>query len=214
MQAQAIDPQVILNRVIRVLRLDASVFEEVRDDASFLIPSVAVAAICTLLMGLGGFLWWLVQGFGDKGKVLIESFILGSVFSVALWFVWLGVAYFLITNVFGGKADFQRMVRTAGIAAAPLAIAVLMLIPLLDFGIGLAAVGLFFFTTTAAINAAAEADSSKIFMASAAGFAVWAVVLSILSFKDTYLAPGPFLFESLARAMSSIVDVSRSFRIG
>ena len=54
------DPNVILGRVLRLARLDTSVFDEVRDDQNETIPAVIIAAISALLAGIGSFLWWKV----------------------------------------------------------------------------------------------------------------------------------------------------------
>ena len=47
------DPNVILNKILRLARLDTTVFDEVRDDVNELIPAMIVAAVSALLAGLG-----------------------------------------------------------------------------------------------------------------------------------------------------------------
>ena len=137
------DMQGMMNRLMRLARLDTTVFDEVRLDPGATVPAVIVAVAATFLAGLGGWLWWsMTQGFGDKGKVLVQSLILGSIFSIALWVAWLLIVYVLLTQVFQAQADVQQLVRTMGLAAAPLALSVLMFIPGIDFGIGLASIAL------------------------------------------------------------------------
>ena len=52
------DPNVVLNRLMRLARLDTTVFEEVRDDANETIPAIVIAVASCFLSGLGLFLWW------------------------------------------------------------------------------------------------------------------------------------------------------------
>ncbi len=202
------DFQVLITRLMRLARLDTSVFDEVRLDAAATIPSVIVAAAATFLAGLGGWIWWsMTQDFGDAGKVFIQSFILGSIFSIALWVAWLLIVYALLTQVFKAQADVQQLVRTMGMAAAPLAISVLLFIPALDFGIGLLSLALFFGLTTVAIQATTTADPAKVLISNAAGFAIWAIILGLLVGDDSFFAPGFFLMDAANEALASFTRV-------
>ncbi len=208
MNAQEFNYQALTARLMRLVKLDTSVFDEVRLDASTTIPSVAVVVVATFLAGLGGWLWWIMQDFGDSGKVLMQSFILGSIFSVALWIVWLLIVYVLLTQVFRAQADIQQLVRTMGMAAAPLALSVLMFIPALDFGIGLASLALFFGLTTFAIQASTSASAGQVLVCNAAGFAIWAIVLALLVGSDSFFAPGMFLLDAPKEAMVDLANLT------
>lgn len=202
------DFQVTTNRLMRLLRLDTTVFDEVRLDAAATVPSIVVAAAATFLAGLGGWLWWTVtQDFGDSGKVFVQSFILGSLFSIALWVVWVLVVYTVLTQLFGAQADIQQLVRTMGLAALPLAISLLLFIPVLDFGIGLTSLALFFGLSFIAAQAATDASAGKVLVASAIGFAVWALILGILVTDDNFFAPGFFLMDAANEALESVAEL-------
>lgn len=203
-----LDLAILADRLQRLVRLDTSVFQEVRQDPAATIPSVLVAAASTALAGLGGWIWWIVQDFGDSGKVFFQSVILGSVFSVALWIVWLLVAWVILTQLFREEADWQQMLRTMGMAAAPLALSVAMFIPGIDLGVGLASVALFFGLTTIAIQAVTPANPARVLVANLAGFAVWAIVLGLLVSSSDYLAPGVFLFDAPSEILSDIADIT------
>jgi hypothetical protein len=196
-----VDVGILAERLQRLLRLDTSVFDEVRDDPSATVPAVAVLVASTVLAGIGGLLWWIVQDFGDTGEVFMESVVFGSVFSIALWIVWLLVAWVILTQVFQEEADWQQMLRTMGLASIPLALMALLFIPAIDFGIGLASVALLFGLTTLAIHAVTPANPARVLVANLAGFAVWAIVLGLLSTGSSQLAPGIFLIESVAEAV-------------
>ena len=201
------DMQGLVNRLIRLARLDTTVFDEVRLDAGATIPSVIVAAVATFLAGFGGWLWWTISSDFDTGggQVFLKSAILGSIIALAMWVVWVLLVYVVLTQVFRAQADIQQLVRTMGMAAAPLGLSILMFIPGISFGIALASVALFFGLTVMAVQAATNASAAKVLVASIAGFAVWAIVLTILTGDvsisrggdlsiNTY-APGIFIFS-------------------
>ena len=207
MNVQEFNYQTLTARLMRLVRLDTSVFDEVRLDASATLPAVVVAVAATFLAGLGGWLWWIMQDFGESGKVMMQSFILGSIFSVALWIVWLLIVYALLTQVFKAQADIQQLVRTMGMAAAPLALSVLMFIPMLDFGIALASVALLFGLTTIAIQASTSATAGQVLICNAAGFAIWAIVLALLVGADSFFAPGIFLLDAPKEALVDLANI-------
>ncbi len=209
------DMQGMFNRLMRLARLDTTVFDEVRLDPGATVPAVIVVVVATLLAGVGGWLWWtMTQSYGDGGKVFIQSLILGSVFSIALWVAWLLIVYVLLTQVFRAQADIQQLVRVMGLAAAPLALSVLMFIPVLDFGIGLASLALFFGLTTIAVRSATNASEGVVLVCNFAGFAVWAIVLGLLVTSSNYFAPGFFLMDAANEALKSIANFKFNFNIG
>jgi hypothetical protein len=193
------DLGILMDRLTRLVRLDTSVFTEVRNDPAATVPAVGVVVLSSLLAGIGGWIWWQVQDFGeglpDGTELLVESVLLGTIFSVALWIVWLLVAWVILAQLFRADADWQQMLRTMGLASAPFAISVLMFIPGLDFGIALISIGLMFALTAIAIQMTTTASLSQVMLANAAGFAVWAIILGLLVTQDSPLAPGPFLYS-------------------
>ena len=212
----SLDPQLtffntLIARLLRLFRLDTSVFDEVRNDPRATIPAVFVLVASTLLAGIGGWLWWIVEGFGNAGEVFIESVILGSLFSMALWVVWLLIAWVILTQLFQEEADWQQMLRTMGMAAAPLGLSVLMFVPGVNFGVALASVALFFGLTTIAIQAVTPADPARVLVANLAGFTIWAVVLTLLVTSDSILAPGIFIFNAPAEGLGDLIDFLGSF---
>ena len=200
-QAGGMDVNSLMKRVQRLVMLDTSVFDEVKGDANSTIPAIVVAVVSTFLFGLGGWLWWALNGpssdfYLTKGDIFIKSFIIGSILSIVLWGVWLGITYVILTQLFRARADINELVRVMGFATAPLALGVIMFIPVLDYGIGLTAVALFFGTTFIAVQSATDAPAGKTLIAVAAGFAVWAVVLALFVTEKNIYAPGFFIFDT------------------
>jgi hypothetical protein len=206
-----LDAGIFADRLLRLCRLDTSVFAEVRQDATATIPAILVLVISTLLAGVGGWLWWVLNDFGDyegSTEVLFESVIVGGFFSIVLWLLWLGVAWVILTQMFREEAHWQEMLRTMGMASIPLAISLGMFIPGLDFGIALASIVLFFGLTNAAIQATTTADPARVMAANLAGFTVWAVLLGLFATSESLLAPGIFLTDAASEALSEIFSIS------
>jgi hypothetical protein len=208
-----IDFAILIDRLQRLVRLDTSVFEEVRLDPAATIPAILVLVSSTLLAGFGGWLWWWLKDFGDTGDVFIQSVFFGTIFSVALWIVWMLVTWVILSQLFRADADWQELLRTMGMASAPLALSFLIFIPGVDFGVGLASIALFFGLTTIAVQSVTPANPARVLVANLAGFAVWAVVLGLLSSRDNYLAPGIFLFNVSNDVLSDLTDAGLQFFI-
>lgn len=197
------DFQTTSNRLMRLARMDFSVFNEVKTDATAATTGVAIVAIATLLTGLGSWLWVLFNIDSDyrdaldlsSSDVLIKSVIIGGVLQVALWFAWGGIAYTLLTNVFRSQVVMQEMLRAMGYAFAPMAVSILFFIPVLDMPIGIFALGATAVLSNAAISACTTASAGKIAFANMAGFAVFLLVLGVLGNDSTNLAPGIFLID-------------------
>lgn len=199
-----LDLAILIDRLQRLLRLDTTVFDEVRQDPTATVPAVLVVTSATFLSGIGGWIWWTVtKGFPHGGDVLFQSVIIGSLLSVTFWILWLFMSWTVLTQVFREDADWQQMLRTMGMAAFPLAISFAMFIPEIDFGIALASVALFFGMTTIAIQSTTSAGPARVLVANLAGFAIWASILTLLTTADSYLAPGIFLFDAVAEKVGA-----------
>ncbi|MES4792266.1 MAG: hypothetical protein C4321_04130 [Chloroflexota bacterium] len=193
------DPNVMVNHVLRLVRLDTSVFDEVRDDVNELIPALIIAGISALLAGLGATLFWEFNfDFGPKNPWL-NLFILGGVFMAALYAVWVLVVYVVLAQVYKASADVQALFRTMGYAGWPLALSVLMFIPVLYPVFAIGSVVLLFVMSIYAAQAVTNADSTQVVMANLAGLAVWVLVLSIIAFSSDTTIIGAGIFAILQR---------------
>jgi hypothetical protein len=199
-QAGGFDLNALVQRLRRLATFDTSVFDEIKDDANSTLPAAAVVVVSMFLTGIGGWLWYEMQDNSYKaGTFLMKSAIFGSVLSIILWGVWVGVTYVMLSQVFRARADINHLIRVMGFAAAPLALGVLLFIPKLSYGIGLTSFALLFGLTTIAVQSATDASGGRALAANAAGFAVWAIVLVLFVSGsapwDSY-APGIFIFAA------------------
>lgn len=195
------DPNVTLNRIMRLARLDTSVFDEVRDDANELIPALAVAGVSVLLMGLGTWLWWFVNWDSDytPDSLFLNTFLFGSIFTAAMYGVWVLIAYVVLVQMYKLQVDLNSMLRTMGYAAFPLAGGLLGFIPLLYPVFWIVPIAALMVTSAFAVQSASGASSTQVVMANVIGFTVMVLVLSIIatSAGDADAPMGIGIFNSI-----------------
>lgn len=186
--------------LLRLARLDLTVFDDVKDDVSATVPTLTVVVVASFLSGLGSWLWWTFEDFPHAGEVFVKSFLVGSILQVAVWFLWVYIAAMVLSRGLRVPADLNRMTRTMALAFAPMAIAVLMLISFFTVAFGVIAVASTVALTYVAIQAATDAEPQQVMLANVVGFVIFAVVLGILAnvsdvFDTGGLAPGLFFFN-------------------
>jgi len=190
----------------RLIRLDLTVFDDVKDEAAATVPALAVVVAASLLAGLGSWLWWIFEidfpaGADEKNfEVFWKTFILGGIFMAALWVLWVYIVAMLLSRVFGAGADMNRLMRTMGLAFAPMAISFLVVIGMLAVPLGAFAIATTLLLTNVAIQATTDAEPQQVIVSNLAGFLVFAIVLGILAnVSQIYdiggLAPGILFFE-------------------
>jgi hypothetical protein len=194
------DMNVLMQRVRRIFTLDSTVFEEVRMDRHATVQAVVVAVSSIFAFGLGGWLWFVINSTDQgslpgSGEVFVRSLLLGTILASALWFAWVAITYVMLTQLFRSRADINELVRVMGFAVAPLAMGVLIVVPILDFSIGLVSLTLMFGTTFIAVQSSTDANAGRTLVSVATGFFVWALVLTLFVTKDSVLAPGFFIFD-------------------
>jgi hypothetical protein len=210
-----LDVQQVIAWLRRLVALDARVFEEVRSNPGATIPGVLIVTVATFIAGLGGWLWWVVQDFGNNGDILVHSALVGSAIAVVLWgLVWLGLVYVILTQVFRERAYVEQLLRVMGLAASPLALMGLMFIPAISFGIGLTALALSFGLTNIGIQTVTTANPLRVLVANFCGFFVWACVLTLLASASFSRlephAPGVFLYNATTSLTQDLVDLGEA----
>jgi hypothetical protein len=181
------DPNAIVNRLVRLARIDTSVFDEVRDDQQELIPALIVLVVSSFLAGLGGALYWTVvpMTFFELDAVWVNNFLLGSIFFAVMYVVAALVIYVVLAQMFKVTADVQSLLRTMGYASLPFAICVLMFIPVVWPLFALAPLAILLVSMIYAVQAATNAESNQVVIATVIGFAVMVLVLGVIALQHS-----------------------------
>ncbi len=175
------DPNVVINRLVRLAKLDTTVFDEVRDDANELIPAIVIAVVSALLAGLGAFMFWKAVAAGTPDSAFVNQVILGAIFMAVMYGVAVLVVYVVMAQLFKVQVDLQALVRTMGYAAFPLAFSLLMFIPIVWPVFAIVPLALLLVTMIYAVQSATGAESNQVVIASLIGFAVFVLVLGLIS---------------------------------
>jgi len=168
----------MIGRVIRAVRLDKALYEEVESDTSLNQEALIVVIIAALLSGIGSFLGALVGGRGIGQAIL--GLVVGIVMAVVGYYIWAFVTYFVGKSLFQGTADYGELLRTLGYAFAPTALGVLSFIPCA--GPILAVLG-FIWSLVCGVVAVREAldfDTTKAVLTVLIGWIVWVLVSAII----------------------------------
>lgn len=194
LRGQQWDVGAAVERVRRLARFDTTVFDEVRDEPGQTLPAAAIVVAGVLLAALGGWLWLWIEFDGlDTGRIIIREFLIGTIFTVLMWAVWVLVVELVLVQAYGHEVSRGGLIRCMGYAAAPAALMLLVLIPSLSFGIGLVALAAWWALSGHAIHAAVPtATPAQVSVANLAGFALFALVLSVLA-HQAGMAPGVFV---------------------
>ena len=101
---------IFLNRIIRAIKIDIDLYEEVEKDKSATIQAGIVVVLSSLAAGVGAL------------QLGVTNFILAPLLSLLSWYVWAYVIYFVGVKLFGGlntKSDHGELLRTIGFSSAP-----------------------------------------------------------------------------------------------
>lgn len=121
--------ELFMSRVIRAMKLDASLYEEVEND-----PTTMKQAMLVVLLSA------LAAGIGSGGELGFVGFVGSMLVALVGWFVWAGLTYLIGTKLLPGpntEADMGQLLRTIGFAAAPGLLRVFSAIPMLGILISL-----------------------------------------------------------------------------
>jgi hypothetical protein len=177
----------MFQRIGRLARLDTSVFDEVRDDPRELVPALVIAGISCLLAGLGSWLWWeLAWDAPTPDDLVVRTFILGSIFLAALYFVWIVIVYVVLAQFFKTSADLNSLIRTMGYAGVALAPSLLACLPVIYPLFFLLPIALLIIMTIYAVQACTSAEPNQVIIANLIGFSVFALLGGIIALSGDF----------------------------
>lgn len=110
-----------VERIIRAVKLDVTLYEEVEGDTGALGQAMGVVVLASISAGVGSAI-----GGGIGGLVGIAFVALFA------WYIWAAIIYLVGTRILPGprtEADLGQLLRTIGFASSPGLIRVLGVIP-------------------------------------------------------------------------------------
>jgi hypothetical protein len=192
---------VLIQRLMRLLRLDTSVFGELYADRSATIPAATFAIAVMLLSGIGGMLYistrfgfdnYEFAGGAGGGEFFIRSVILGAVFGLVALAAWCGVTLLLLRTVGGVEPDIYGLARVFGVALAPLILALLLFLNDTFYALSLISLGGAASLGLIGVLEAVDVKPGPAWLATLAGFAAFVIILTFLGHGFRDYAPGFF----------------------
>ena len=165
----------MLDRILRVIKLDKSVYAEVEADETATTQAAMVVAIVAVLSAIGGGIGALISGTS-----FVSAFLVAIVSAFISWVVWAAVTYFVGTTLFHGEATLGEMLRVIGFAQAHLALNVLSFIPCVGALISLAAWLFSLYTGFLAIQEGLDLDTGKTIATVAIGWVVGFIISLVI----------------------------------
>jgi hypothetical protein len=112
---------VFIKRIIRALKLDPELYEEVEADKGSMGQAMLVVVMVSVAAGIGSI-----------GILGIEGVIVGTILDLIGWFIWALLAYVIGTKLLPEpqtKSDLGELLRVIGFARSPGIFLILLLIP-------------------------------------------------------------------------------------
>ncbi|MDW8327637.1 MAG: YIP1 family protein [Anaerolineales bacterium] len=168
------DTNSLINRLMRVIRFDTSVYREIAADPNALSQALIIVVASVIISSLGS-ISSAMQISSDV--IVIASFFISSIIGGLIGFVLFSLlAAVIAKNLFQGKTDFREMARTLGFTYIFQTIGVLGLIPCLGALIALVGTIVTIVAAVIALRESAEFDTTKaVITAVVAGLAVLAI---------------------------------------
>lgn len=166
----------MFDRILRVIKLDKSVYAEVEADQTATSQAAIVVAIVAVLSAIAGGVTTLIAG---EGSSFIGAFLGALIGAFVSWVVWAAVTYFVGTRLFHGEATLGEMLRVIGFAQAPLILNVFSFIPCVGSIISLAAWIFSLYTGFLGIKEGLDLDTGKTIATVAIGW-VAAFIVSLV----------------------------------
>nr|MBC7245236.1 YIP1 family protein [Chloroflexota bacterium] len=112
----------MVERIIRIIRLDFPVFKEIESDPNATTEAAIVVAVSSVLSAIG-------SAVGSHRPVLV--FFSGVIGGILGWIVWSCVSHFIGQAMFKSKGTVENMLRVIGYANAPRLLGIFGFIPCL-----------------------------------------------------------------------------------
>jgi hypothetical protein len=112
---------VYIDRILRAVKLDANLYEEVEADSGAMQQAMGVVMLSSI-----------ASGIGSAAQLGMGGLLMGTLFALAGWYIWAFLIYIIGTKLLPQpqtQATHGELLRTLGFAAAPGMIRILGIFP-------------------------------------------------------------------------------------
>lgn len=148
----------MLERIMRVFKLDASVFREIAEDKAAMTQAAIIVVVVSLLSALGLAVGVAITETGSAIGAFFGTLLSGILLG---WILWAVLTYAVGVFLFKGKTDIPEMMRVLGYANAPNLLGVFAIIPCVGWLAALVGWVLSLIAGVIAIREAMEFDTVK-----------------------------------------------------
>ena len=102
--------QIFLNRVLRAIKIDPDLYDEVENDKRATVQAGAVVVLSSLAAGIGAL------------QLGVTNFFVAPLLSLVMWYIWSFIIYFVGTKLFSVtkfKTNQGKILRGIGFSTAP-----------------------------------------------------------------------------------------------
>jgi len=143
----------MLDRIVRAIRLDWTVFRDIAQDPNALKEAAIIAVIASFLSALG-------QG-AVSDNFFAGFFINWATEIVVLWLGWAVLTYFVGATLFKGESTIPEMLRVLGYATAPRLLGLFVFVPCVGWAMPFAGWILAAVAGVLAVREAMDLDTSN-----------------------------------------------------
>jgi hypothetical protein len=165
----------MIDRVIRAIRLDPTLYREVADDDQYTNEGLMIVIAVALFSAIGS----SIGAAMTDGRPIVSFIVQIANTLVFGWLLWAVLAYFIGTAL-GGKSSITEMARTLAYANAPGLLGVLAFIPCIGWVLVLAAFVLTIAAGVIAIRESMEFDTTNAVVTAVLGFGVYIVARLVI----------------------------------
>lgn len=180
--------------LIRILRLDETVFADLARDQMQTAAALAVPAVLIFGSTISSWLWLAlsVDDGLDGGAVLLRQVIAGTIVGYACWALWVFVVERMLAVVWHQQVDRRALFRVMGFATLPLVLTWIIWLPdnlqgddaplgTLALAITVAAASAWLLLSHRAIAEVTAATENERGAANLAGYLVFLAILGLIS---------------------------------
>lgn len=187
----------ITDLLSRALTLDDSAFEEIRVEERFTALSLGAAVLGVLLAGIGSWLFGLTVLDDTPDGWFLDTVLLGTFFTLALFAAGAAITFLLMTRVFHIEdVPVDEFARVILLTHAPFGLGLLVFVPEIGFAFGVLSLIAVFFYSVYGVGVAFRGESRLgVSVSVAAGLMFWVTMITMISGPGSSYAPGVFVFS-------------------